>query len=109
MRDYVHVADLALAHVLALDAMGRGFSGALNLGSEHGFSVREVIDATKRLTGRKLVEETGARRAGDPPSLVASSRRAREILNWSAEQSALDDIIASALKWHQRHPEGYHA
>jgi UDP-glucose 4-epimerase len=109
VRDYVHVADLALAHVLALDAMERGFSGALNLGSEHGFSVREVIDATGRITGRKVVQENGARRAGDPPSLVASSARAREILQWSPERSHLDDIIASALMWHQRHPNGYHA
>ena len=109
VRDYVHVADLALAHVLALDAMERGFSGALNLGSEHGFSVREVIDATRRITGRKLVEETGARRAGDPPSLVASSQRAREVLKWSPEKSSLDDIIASALAWHERHPAGYSA
>ena len=109
VRDYVHVADLALAHVLALDAMERGFSGALNLGSEHGFSVREVIDAARRLTGRNPVQERGARRAGDPPSLVASSRRAREILQWSPEQSSLDDILASALLWHQRNPQGYRA
>jgi UDP-glucose 4-epimerase len=107
VRDYVHVADLALAHVLALDAMERGFSGALNLGSEHGFTVREVIDATRRITGRNVVQENGARRAGDPPSLVASSGRAREILKWSPEKSALDDIIASALLWHERHPQGY--
>jgi UDP-glucose 4-epimerase len=109
VRDYVHVSDLALAHVLALDAMQRGFSGALNLGSEHGFSVREVIEATRRLTGRNLVQENGARRAGDPPSLVASSQRARETLKWSPERSNLDDIIASALAWHERNPQGYRA
>jgi len=109
VRDYVHVADLALAHVLALDAMERGFSGALNLGSEHGFSVREVIDATRRITGRNVVQENGARRAGDPPSLVASSKRAREVLQWTPERSTLDDIIASALAWHERNPQGYRA
>lgn len=109
VRDYVHVADLALAHVLALDAMQCGFSGALNLGSEHGFSVREVVDATRRITGRPVVTETGPRRAGDPPSLVASSKRAREVLAWTPRQSTLDDIIASALAWHQRHPGGYAA
>jgi UDP-glucose 4-epimerase len=109
VRDYVHVADLALAHVLALEAMERGFSGALNLGSEHGFSVREVIDATGRITGCNVVQENGARRAGDPPSLVASSERAREVLKWSPGHSGLDDIIASALAWHQRHPDGYGA
>ncbi len=109
VRDYVHVADLALAHVLALDAMERGFSGALNLGSEHGFSVREVIDATQRVAGAAVAHEVGPRRAGDPPALVASSKKARDVLRWAPQQSALDDIIASALRWHQRHPEGYTA
>jgi UDP-glucose 4-epimerase len=109
VRDYVHVSDLALAHVLALDAMERGFSGALNLGSEHGFTVREVVDATRRITGRPVVHELAPRRAGDPPSLVASSRRAREVLQWAPERSTLDDIIASALAWHERHPLGYEA
>jgi UDP-glucose 4-epimerase len=107
VRDYVHVSDLALAHVLALDAMERGFSGALNLGSEHGFSVREVIDATRRITGRNVIQERGRRREGDPPSLVASSKKAREVLQWSQERSNLDDIIASALAWHERNPNGY--
>jgi len=107
VRDYVHVADLANAHVLALDAMERGFSGALNLGSEHGFTVGEVIDATQLITGRPVAREKGARREGDPPSLVASSQRAREVLRWVPERSTLDDIIASALAWHERHPDGY--
>jgi UDP-glucose 4-epimerase len=109
VRDYVHVSDLASAHVLALDAMTRGFSGALNLGSEHGFTVREVIDATRRVTGRSVRVEAGARRAGDPPALVASSQRAGEVLGWLARRSSLDDIIASALAWRERHPRGYGA
>ena len=109
VRDYIHVSDLAVAHVLALDAMEKGFSGSLNLGSEHGFTVREVIDATQRVTGRPVRVANGSRRAGDPPALVASSRRAREVLGWSAQSSGLDAIIASALAWHLQNPEGYRA
>ncbi|HEX6791928.1 MAG TPA: UDP-glucose 4-epimerase GalE [Candidatus Krumholzibacteria bacterium] len=109
VRDYVHVSDLAAAHVLALDAMGRGFSGALNLGSENGFTVREVIAATERVTGRPVRAGNGARRPGDPPALVASSARAHEVLGWTQGQSDLDAIIASALAWRMRHPEGYQA
>jgi len=109
VRDYVHVSDLAEAHVLALDAMARGFSGALNLGSEHGFTVREVIDATERVTQRQVRVEKGARRPGDPPALIASSDRAREILGWSPAQSSLDAILSSALAWRSRHPAGYGA
>ena len=109
VRDYVHVSDLADAHVLALDAMARGFSGVLNLGSEHGFTVREVIDATERVSGRKVRVENGPRRAGDPPGLVASSRRAVDVLGWSPSHKSLDGIIASALAWHERHPDGYAA
>jgi UDP-glucose 4-epimerase len=87
VRDYIHVSDLAQAHVLALDAMARGFSGALNLGSENGFTVREVIDATERVTKKKVGVENGSRRPGDPPALVASSQRAREVLGWSAPRA----------------------
>ena len=109
VRDYVHVSDLASAHVLALDAMQRGFSGALNLGSESGFTVREVIDATTRVTKSEARVEHGARRAGDPPSLVASSAKAREILGWKPAESDLETIVASALAWRERHPNGYPA
>jgi UDP-glucose 4-epimerase len=109
VRDYVHVSDLAGAHVQALDAMARGFSGALNLGSESGFTVREVIDATARVTGRGVRATQGERRAGDPPALVASSARAKEVLGWVPSQSSLDAIIGSALQWSRSHPEGYRA
>lgn len=109
VRDYVHVSDLADAHVLALDAMARGFSGSLNLGSESGFTVREVIDATARVTGKGVRVVGGARRAGDPHSLVASSARAKEILGWSPARSALDAIVESALAWRLQHPDGYRA
>jgi UDP-glucose 4-epimerase len=107
VRDYVHVSDLASAHVLALEAMARGFSGALNLGSESGFTVREVIDATTRVTRSSARVENGARRAGDPPALVASSAKAREILGWSPGKSDLETIVASALAWRECHPSGY--
>ncbi len=107
VRDYVHVVDLARAHVAALDAMERGFSGPLNLGSETGFTVREVVERTEVVTGRRVACEVGARRPGDPPALVASSARAREVLRWKAEQSDLDAIIASAWAWRRTHPDGY--
>jgi UDP-glucose 4-epimerase len=109
VRDYVHVSDLADAHVQALDAMARGFSGPVNLGSESGFTVREVIDATARVTNREVRAAHGERRPGDPPALVASSARAREVLGWSPSRSSLDTIIDSALEWTRAHPDGYRA
>jgi UDP-glucose 4-epimerase len=107
LRDYIHVADLADAHVRALDAMACGFGGALNLGSESGFTVLEVIGETERVTGRPVRREMGPRRAGDPPALVASSRQAREVLGWTPRSSALEAIITSALEWRRAHPRGY--
>jgi UDP-glucose 4-epimerase len=107
VRDYVHVADLAEAHVLALDAMARGFAGAVNLGSDTGFSVLEVIRATERVTGRAVRHETGPRRAGDPPALVAASSSALRTLGWRPRHSALDDIVRSAYAWRTAHPGGY--
>ncbi len=107
LRDYVHVEDLADAHVRALEAMQRGFSGALNLGSESGHTVLEVIDACERVTGRPVGREIGPRRAGDPPGLVASSRLASEVLGWRRRASRLEDIIRSAHAWRTAHPGGY--
>ena len=107
LRDYVHVVDLADAHVRALDAMARGFGGALNLGSESGFTVLDVIRETERVTGRPVRREMGPRRPGDPAALVASSRLAREVLGWTPRSSALESIIASALEWRRAHPHGY--
>jgi len=107
IRDYIHVSDLAEAHVLALDAMGRGFSGALNLGSETPFTVLEVAQRTEALTGLTVSRQVGPRRAGDPPALLASSRRAEEVLGWRKSQSELDAIIESAHRWRVRHPDGY--
>jgi UDP-glucose 4-epimerase len=107
VRDYIHVSDLAEAHVLALAAMAAGFSGALNLGSESGFTVREVIDATARVTGREIRVLDGPRRSGDPPALVASSRAAQEVLGWRRRESALEEIIGTAFDWRRAHPDGY--
>ncbi len=107
LRDYIHVSDLADAHVLALDAMAKGFSGALNLGSEAGSTVLEVIRATERVTGRAVRHEVGPRRAGDPPALLASSRKAKEVLRWTPRASDLEAIVRSAYGWRVGHRDGY--
>jgi UDP-glucose-4-epimerase GalE len=103
IRDYVHVADLARAHALAVEALIDGRpGGAFNLGRGRGYSVLEVLREAARITGRELPVQTGPRRPGDPPVLVASNRRAREALGWIPERSGLDNIIASAWRWHQK-------
>ncbi len=107
LRDYIHVSDLADAHVLALDAMTNGFSGSLNLGSEVGFTVLEVIRAAERITGRSVRTEVGPRRAGDPPALLASSKKASEVLRWAPRASDLDEIVRSAFAWRVARPHGY--
>jgi UDP-glucose 4-epimerase len=114
VRDYIHVADLAEAHLLALDATAPGDTrtdAALvcNLGNGDGFSVRQVLDATTRLAGHDVPHSIGPRREGDPPVLVASSHRAGEILGWRALRPSLDEIIGSALEWRRRNPKGYRA
>ena len=104
IRDYIHVSDLARAHLVALQALmaGRIESQALNLGTGGGYSVRQVIDGVRRITGRPFTVRESARRPGDPAELVASVDRARKLLGWSAVQSDLDTIVASAWKWLQR-------
>lgn len=103
VRDYVHVQDLAVAHVAALESLLDGGGPlVLNCGYGHGFSVREVVDAFARVTGINLAPEIGARRAGDPPVLVADNRRILQTLNWRPERDDLDRIIASAWAWEQR-------
>jgi UDP-glucose-4-epimerase GalE len=100
IRDYIHVEDLAEAHVLALERLaGGGRSGAWNLGTGTGHSVREVIACAERVTGRKVPAEEGARRAGDPAVLVASPEKARRELGWQARQPGLEAIVASAWRW----------
>lgn len=109
IRDYIHVVDLAEAHVQALDAMERGFSGSLNLGSEAPFTVLEVVKRTEAVTGREVDYEIGERRPGDPPALLASSKLAEETLGWKKRHSSLDEIIRSAYEWRTAHPRGYAA
>ena len=103
IRDYIHVTDLAAAHVLAMqylsqDENGKGY--ALNLGTGKGISVREILDAVARVTGRQVPHTIGPRRAGDPPVLVADGSRAAALLHWHAIYSDLDNLIADAWRWH---------
>lgn len=108
IRDYIHVDDLALAHVLALKhLLAGGTSRTYNLGSEKGFSVREIINTAKKITGIDFTVVEQERRAGDPAVLIASSEKIRAELGWQPESSNINDIIASAWKWHQGHPYGY--
>jgi UDP-glucose 4-epimerase len=106
LRDYVHVDDLATAHVLALENAVPGRHDIFNLGSGTGYTVREVIDAARRVTGRAFEVREGPRRPGDPAALVASGERARQALGWTPERS-LEQMIADAWAWHQAHPRGY--
>ena len=109
IRDYVHVVDLVDAHLMALaklQADDRSL-GAINLGTTGGFSVKQIVEAVERVTGRPLPVDYGPRRAGDPPSLVANSNKARETLGWTPSRSTLDQMVGSAWEWHQRHPDGY--
>lgn len=107
IRDYVGVEDLIEAHTLALRHLeAGGQSDVFNLGSEQGFSVRQMIETARRVTGHPLPVVVGARRPGDPARLVASSRKAGDVLGWQPRQG-VDEIIASAWRWHSRHPAGY--
>jgi UDP-glucose-4-epimerase GalE len=104
VRDYIHVQDLAEAHVLALRYLeGGGESLALNLGTGDGHSVRATIEAAKRVTGRAIAARDTARRPGDPPVLVADATRARQVLGWTPSLAALERIIETAWAWHQHH------
>jgi UDP-glucose 4-epimerase len=101
VRDYVHVLDLADAHIAALERLDRSL-GPINLGTTHGFSVREVIDAVVDVTGRPVPVRIQARRPGDPPALLADSTRARELLDWEPVRSTLPAMIGSAWRWMER-------
>jgi UDP-glucose 4-epimerase len=107
IRDYIHVDDLGAAHVLALDRLKPGEGMQLNLGTGRGYSVREVIDACRRVTGRPIPERIAARRPGDPPELVADSTKARKVLDWKPKYNDIDAIVATAWRWHSTHPGGY--
>jgi UDP-glucose 4-epimerase len=106
VRDYIHVDDLARAHVLALEHAVPGRHEIYNLGTSTGYSVRQVIDAARRVTGREFEVREQDRRPGDPPRLVAANAKARERLGWVPEKT-LDEIVADAWAWHEAHPAGY--
>ena len=107
VRDYVHVDDLAAAHLSALDRLDTGVALRLNLGTGRGYSVREVIDACRTISGREIAEIAGARRPGDPPTLVADASRARDQLGWTPRYTTIESIVETAWRWHSSHPEGY--
>jgi UDP-glucose 4-epimerase len=102
IRDYIHVADLADAHILALDALNTRDKMILNLGNGSGFSVKQVIEAARRVTSHPIPVEIKPRRAGDPARLVASSEQAKSDLGWKPKHPDLDDILSSAWAWHQQ-------
>ena len=108
VRDYIHVVDLARAHVLALEYLNKGNeSDVFNLGNGSGYSVKEIIDAVKRVSGEDFKVKTEPRRPGDPARLVASSEKAEKILGWAPDFKNLDEIIKTAWNWHKNHPDGY--
>ena len=105
IRDYIHVTDIARAHVQALEYLASGAeSTAINIGTGRGQSVREVIAAVGKLCGGLVPVREGPRRAGDPPALIADAARAERVLGWKAEYADLDSIVESAWKWHSAHP-----
>ncbi len=108
VRDYIHVTDLAQAHILAVKyLMNGGESNIFNLGNGVGFTVKEVIEVARKVTGHPIPAVMAERRAGDPAKLIASSAKAIDILGWKPQYADLETIIASAWKWHSTHPNGY--
>lgn len=108
IRDYIHVTDLANAHLMALDRLRKGGESRIyNLGNGKGFSVKEVIEATRKVTGKEIKAEVAPRRAGDPAILIASSEKAIRELKWKPKYDSLDTIIDTAWQWHKNHAKGY--
>ncbi|HEY4233835.1 MAG TPA: UDP-glucose 4-epimerase GalE [Lacipirellulaceae bacterium] len=107
VRDYIHVDDLAAAHLLALEKLGDGTALKLNLGTGRGASVQEVVDICRALTGHAIPTRAVARREGDPPELVANPSAARRELGWEAKHQDMRTLIESAWRWHKSHPHGY--
>lgn len=110
IRDYIHVTDLCSAHTLALEYLRRGgASQFINLGNGHGYSVMEVIETSRRVTGREIQVRVEPPRSGDPSRLVADASKARAVLGWETQYPELEQIIRTAWEWHERHPGGYSA
>lgn len=108
VRDYVHVSDIALAHIDAMNYLKKGGkSVSCNLGNSEGFSVKEVIDIAREVTGQTIEAEVSERRAGDSSTLIAGSQKAHDVLGWYPKTPSLKDIVQSAWKWHKNHPNGY--
>jgi UDP-glucose 4-epimerase len=107
VRDFVHVSDIADAHLLALDAVDRLGLDWFNIGTGTGHTVAEVVTAAERVTGHPVQARRCDRRPGDPATLVASSDRIRQVLGWKPRYTELDEIIATAWQWRQTHPGGY--
>jgi len=108
IRDYIHVTDLAMAHILAVEYLMAGNkSDIFNLGNGVGFTVDEVIQAVRKVTNQPIKVVADKRRAGDPAALIASSEKAQDILKWKPEHDKLEEIISSAWNWHKNHPDGY--
>ncbi len=107
IRDYIHVEDLATAHLAALAKLEPGVELKLNLGTGQGTSVQEVIDACRRVTGHAIPARVVGPRAGDPPALVADARQARSVLGWEPKFVGIEPIVTSAWAWHRSHPDGY--
>jgi UDP-glucose 4-epimerase len=108
IRDYIHISDLSQAHLLALKHLQNGGNSEfINLGNGQGFSVLEVIEAARKVTGKSIETKVGPRRAGDPSRLIANAEKARTILGWNPQLPDIETIIESAWKWHQTHPNGY--
>lgn len=108
IRDYIHVTDLAQAHILAMDYLLKGGENNIfNLGNGVGFTVKEVIDTAREVTGHPIPAKTDARRAGDPAQLIASSEKAKNVLGWKPEHADLKHIIETAWNWHREHPKGF--
>ncbi len=108
IRDYIHISDLSQAHLLALDYLrGGGDSEFINLGNGNGYSVKEVIEAARQVTGKNIEARIAPRRAGDPSRLVANAAKAHEVLGWDPQFPEIEKIIESAWKWHEANPDGY--
>ena len=108
IRDYIHVTDLAQAHILALDALYDGMESRIyNLGNGNGFSVKEVIDTVEKVTGKKVPRVEEGRRPGDPAVLIASSQKIIKELGWKPRYNTLEKIIETAWNWHKNHPNGF--
>ncbi len=108
IRDYIHISDLSQAHLLALDYLNKsGASEFVNLGNGTGFSVKEVIEAARKVTGKNIESRISPKRPGDPSYLVADAKKAREVLGWNPQFPDIESIIESAWKWHEANPNGY--